>query len=129
MKLRVPRASLALAFGAVISCDIGVVHTFYAYPYDVTVGCLKNSEAVDVLDGPAPEGCDELHCWVNPKGEVYVTDKVCGVPYDLVGEVFADVPLDFIERAAGPCKLALIAYKEKEICADTGKGGGGAGGS
>ena len=115
MKLRVPAASLALAVGAGFGCDAGVVHVFGAFPYDATLGCLRSAEAVDVIDGPDPGGCAEVHCWVKPSGEIFVSDQAC------------DAPLDFTESASGPCKLALDAYKKRIMCADTGTGGGGGG--
>lgn len=117
MRLRVPAASLALAIGAGVSCDAGVVHTFFALPYDVTLGCLRPSEAQDVIDGPDPGKCAEVHCWVNPSGEILVSDQAC------------DAPLDLVERTTGPCKLALDAHKKRVMCAATGTGGSGAGGS
>ena len=113
MKLRVPAASLALAIG--VGCDAGVVHAFNAFPYNAKVGCLESETAVDVLDGPDPGSCAEVHCWVNPSGEIFVSDHACGAP------------LDFTESASGPCKLALDAHKKRVFCAEGGAGGGGGG--
>jgi hypothetical protein len=106
VNLRVPAASLALITGAVISCDAGLVHTFRAFPYDATVGCLRSAVAVDVVDGPDPGGCAEVHCWVKPSGEIFVSDRAC------------DAPIDFTKSASGPCKLALDAYKKRVFCAN-----------
>lgn len=110
MKLLVPAASLAMIAGS--GCDAGVVHAFGAFPYDATLGCLRSAEAVDVIDGPDPGSCAEVHCWVKPSGEIFVSDAAC------------DAPLDFTESASGPCKLALEAYKKGVMCADDGAGGG-----
>ncbi|MFS8067434.1 MAG: hypothetical protein ACMG6S_13820 [Byssovorax sp.] len=112
MKLRVPAALLALITGAVVSCDDGLVHTFFALPYDVTLGCLGSSRAIDVIDGPDPGSCAEVHCWVKPTGEIFVSDRAC------------DAPLDFTESASGPCKLAIDAYKKRVICAEPVDAGG-----
>ncbi len=112
MKLRVSAALLALITGAVVSCDDGLVHTFFALPYDVTLGCLGSSAAVDVIDGPDPGSCAEVHCWVKPTGEIFVSDRAC------------DAPLDFTESASGPCKLAIDAYKKRVMCANPVDAGG-----
>ena len=106
MKLRVPAALLALITGAVVSCDDGLVHTFFALPYNATLGCLRSAAAVDVIDGPDPGSCAEVHCWVKPGGEIFVSDRAC------------DAPLDFTKSASGLCKLALDAYKKRVMCAN-----------
>ncbi len=117
MKRRVLAAALALVTAAVASafaggCDGGLVHSFVAYPYDATLGCLEGSAAVDVIDGPDPGSCPEVQCWVKPSGEIFVSDKAC------------DAPLDFTKNASGPCKQALEAYKNRVMCDDAAQDGG-----
>ena len=115
MKVRILAAALPLLVGAVIGCDLGVVHTFYAIPYDVTLACLKSSEPADIIDGPDPGKCAEakVHCWVSPLNEIYVSDVAC------------EKPRDFLEQNTGPCRLALKALKNKVFCADRVDGGDG----
>jgi hypothetical protein len=113
-------ASLVVLTGAVVggACDAGLVHTFGAFPYNTSQNCLEAATPLDVIDGPDPGSCPVVHCWVNPVGEVFVSDMAC------------DAPLDFKESASGPCELALEAYKKRVMCGDAGaSGGGGAGGS
>ena len=117
MKLRFLAAALAVVTAAVASafaggCDGGLVHSFVAYTYNATRGCLESAATVDVLDGPDPGSCPEVHCWVNPSGEVFVSDKAC------------DAPLDFTKNASGPCKQALEAYKKRVMCDDAPVDGG-----
>lgn len=118
MRLRAAVASLALVAAVALGggCDNGLVHTFGAFPYNVTLGCLESATAVDVIDGPDPGSCAEVRCWVNPGGAVFVTDQAC------------DAPLDYTESASGPCKSALEAYKKHVMCGDAGSSAGGAGG-
>jgi hypothetical protein len=114
VKLRLLAAALALAVASAFAggCDGGLVHSFIAYPYNATVGCLEAAAAVDVIDGPDPGSCPGVSCWVKPSGEIFVSDKAC------------DAPLDFTKNASGPCALALEAYKNRVMCDDAATDGG-----
>jgi hypothetical protein len=114
VKQRVLAAALALVTVTAVAagCDGGLVHSFVAYPYDATLGCLESAATVDVIDGPDPGSCPEVRCWVKPSGEIFVSDKAC------------DAPLDFTKNASGPCKLALEAYKNRVMCDATAQDGG-----
>ena len=109
MKHRVA-AAVALLIGAVCggACDSGLVHTFGAYPYNVARNCLENAGAVDVIDGPDPGACPGARCWVTSSGNVYVSDQAC------------DAPIDYTQSTAGPCALALEAFKKRIMCKDLG---------
>jgi hypothetical protein len=120
VRLRAAVASLALVAAVAVAlgggCDGGLVHTFGAFPFNVAQGCLEGATAVDVIEGPDPGACNEVHCWVKPSGDILVTDQAC------------DAPTDYTESASGPCKQALDAYKKRVMCSDAGSGAGGGGG-
>jgi len=75
-------ASAALAALALAACEDRQAHVFYAHRYDPERGCLEESQAFDVLDGPEPAPCNAPRCWVTLSGEVLVTTTACAAPPD-----------------------------------------------
>jgi hypothetical protein len=58
------------------------VHPFYASRYDAASGCLQAGTVYDILDGPEPGRCTVPTCWVNQRGEIYVSSTMCDGPPD-----------------------------------------------
>ena len=118
MRLRVAAALLALPVASAVvilvggACNATVVHTWGAYPYDADTGCFGEAEIVDVVDGPDPGSCPVVHCWVNPAGDIFVTDKAC------------DSPLDLTESTSGVCAVALKTFRNPGMCAVLDAGAG-----
>jgi hypothetical protein len=104
-------AACAVLGGA---CSASLVHTWGAFTYDAADDCLHHAQLVDVIDGPDPGTCSAVHCWVNPAGEAFVTDKAC------------DAPVDVTESTTGFCEGALKAYKKLDFCSEVDAGADGA---
>ena len=109
MRLRVAAALLALPLASAVlvggACSASLVHTWGAFPYDAEHDCFGDALILDVLDGPDPGSCPVVHCWVNPTGEIFVTDKAC------------DAPIDLTESTSGTCSAALKTFKLPGKCA------------
>ena len=109
MRPRVAAALLALPVASAVliggACDARLVHTWGAFPYDATTDCFGDAQILDVLDGPDPGSCPVVHCWVNPVGEIFITDNAC------------DAPIDLTESTSGACAAALKTFKTPGMCA------------
>ena len=81
-----------------------------AQQYDPDEECLGPSLLVDVLNGPAPEPCNEPRCWHSAFDEIFITTRTCVAPPD-----FTDGTQD---PPGSDCALALAALEAKELCED-----------
>ncbi len=79
------RRLLAIAVVAVMAagCDSGPeAHVFYASKYDPASECMGPMVYADVLSGPSPGDCQQLVCWLDVKGNAYVSQTMCDGPPD-----------------------------------------------
>ncbi len=94
------------------------VHPFYAARYDAQAGCLEAVTIQDVLEGTEPGRCNQVICWLNHRGEAYVSLTMCDGPPDWAR---VDAP-----EPGTRCAEALEALAESgagQCAADAGAGG------
>lgn len=103
--LRLGACGLLLVGAAGAGCHPEAeVHPFYAARYDAQAGCLDAVTIQDVLEGPDPGRCNQVICWLNHRGEAYVSLTMCDGPPDWAR---VDAP-----ESGSPCAQALEALKE-----------------
>ncbi len=117
--LRLGACGLLLAVASGAGCDSEAeVHPFYAARYDAQAGCLEAVTIQDVLEGPDPGRCNQAICWLNHRGEAYVSLTMCDGPPDWAR---VDAP-----ESGTRCAQALAAQTESgagQCGADAGAGG------
>ena len=110
MRLRVAALLLALPVASAVvlvgACSSSLVHTWGAFPYNPKFDCFDDAKILDLIDGADPGTCPVVHCWVNPAGDIFITDNAC------------DAPLDLTESKTGVCETALKSFKLRLKCAD-----------
>jgi hypothetical protein len=111
------RGPNAAALGAATLCAVGwlcvtavfgsgcqsdaAAHPFFASSYDPSTGCLGAAAINDVLDGPDPGVCNQPVCWINQRGDAFVSFTMCDGPPDWTR---VDKPM-----AGSLCEQALAA--------------------
>jgi hypothetical protein len=97
--------AIAAVLAATAGCDSGQeAHVFYASRYDPATGCLGSTDYADVLSGADPGDCDQVVCWLDTKGNAFISATMCDGPPDWTR---VDKP-----AAGSVCEAALKAWAQ-----------------